>query len=73
VVPGEFFDGRWIGHVPIDSAVQFVDVDDPATHAAVDVTLRRTLRELGVKRAPFRVHSFVALYVGVRYLAIRHQ
>jgi hypothetical protein len=50
VVPTEFFDGRWIGHVPVDSAVRFVDVDDPATHAAVDVTLRRALREYGVKR-----------------------
>jgi RES domain len=50
VVPREFFDGRWVGHVPVDSAVRFVDVDDPATHAAVDVTLRRTLREYGVKR-----------------------
>jgi hypothetical protein len=45
VVPAEFFDGRWIGHVTVDSAVWFVDVDDPTTHVAVDVTLRRALRE----------------------------
>lgn len=50
VVPAEFFDGRWIGHVTVDSAVRFVDVDDPATHTAVDVTLRRALREYGVKK-----------------------
>jgi hypothetical protein len=47
VVPAEFFDRRWLGHVGIDPAVRFVDVDDPSTHAAVDATLRRQLRGYG--------------------------
>jgi hypothetical protein len=50
VVPAEFFDRRWLGHVGIDPAVRFVDVDDPSTHAAVDATLRRQLRGYGVRR-----------------------
>jgi hypothetical protein len=50
VVPAEFFDGRWLGHVGVDPAVRFVDVEDPATHAAVDATLRRRLAQYGVRR-----------------------
>jgi hypothetical protein len=49
-VPAEFFDGRWVGHITIDDAARFVDLDDPATHAAIDVTLRHSLREFGAKR-----------------------
>ena len=50
VVPAEFFDGRWIGHSTVDVDVRFVDVDDPATHAALDPALRRALRDFGVRR-----------------------
>jgi RES domain len=50
VVPAEFFDRRWLGKVGVDPAVRFVDVDDPATHAAIDTTLRRELRDYGVRR-----------------------
>lgn len=50
VVPADFFDGRWLGHVGVDPAVRFVDVEAPATHAAIDVTLRRQLTAYGIRR-----------------------
>jgi hypothetical protein len=50
VVPAEFFERRWLGHAGVDPVVRFVDVDDPATHAAVDAALRRQLRAYGVRR-----------------------
>ena len=52
VVPAEFFDGRWIGHSTVDVDVRFVDVDDPATHAALDPALRRPARLRRQKNRP---------------------
>jgi hypothetical protein len=50
VIPAEFFERRWLGHVAVDPAVRFIDVEAPATHAAVDPALRRELRAYGIRR-----------------------
>jgi hypothetical protein len=50
VLPAEFFDRRWLGHIAVDPAVRFVDVEDPATHTAIDPTLHRQLRAYGIRR-----------------------
>lgn len=47
-VPDDYFDSRYLGNVPVDADVRFVDVDDPATHAAARPMLR-VLRRFGVR------------------------
>lgn len=43
-VPDDYFADRYLGHVAIDPAVRFVDVDHPDTHASLAGPLRPLLR-----------------------------
>lgn len=48
-VPDEYFTNRVLGHVTVDPAVRFVDVDHPHTHSAATAALEPLLAKHGLQ------------------------
>lgn len=47
-VPPDYIHRRALAHIPVSTTHQFVDVDDAATHAALNVAIPQVVRDVGL-------------------------